>query len=158
MTWLKEKSPFSLVSFILGLFIVLFLLVPITESLAGAAPGLSTALTDQGTLNAIWNSFYCAFIATVFVLILGVPFAYLFVRNDFPGKKVLDSFIDMPILIPHNTSGIALLTVLGPTYPIGAAFSSIGIRFVDTIWGIIIAMAFVSAPFMIRSAQEAFLS
>jgi molybdate/tungstate transport system permease protein len=158
VTWLKEKSPFILVSFILGLLMVLFLVVPILGSLAGAVPGLSTALTDQGTLSAIWTSFYCAFIATLFVLILGVPFAYLFVRNEFHGKKVLDSFIDMPILIPHNTAGIALLTVLGPTYPIGAAFSSIGISFIDTVWGIVIAMAFVSAPFMIRSAQEAFLS
>ncbi len=158
MTWLKEKSLFVASSFILGLLLVLFLVVPILGSLAGALPGLSTALTDQGTLNAIWTSFYCAFIATVFVLVLGVPFAYLFVRNEFPGKKVLDSLIDMPILIPHNAAGIALLAVIGPNNPIGAAFSSMGINFIDTALGIILAMAFVSAPFMVRSAQEAFLS
>jgi molybdate/tungstate transport system permease protein len=158
LVWLKEKSLFIVFSFVLGLLMVLFLIVPILGSLASAFPGLSTALTDQGTLNAIWTSFYCAFIATVFVLVLGVPFAYLFVRNEFHGKKVLDSLIDMPILIPHNAAGIALLTVLGSSYPVGAAFSSIGINFVDTAWGIILAMAFVSAPFMIRSAQEAFLS
>ncbi len=137
---------------------VLFLLIPVLGSLASSAPGLPNALTDSRTLNAIWTSFYCAFIATLFMLILGVPFAYLFVRNEFPGKKILDSLIDMPILMPHNTAGIALLTILGPSYPFGAAFSSVGIGFVDTVWGVIIAMAFVSAPFMIRSAQEAFQS
>lgn len=158
MVWLKEKSPFIVVSFVLGLLMVLFLIVPILGSLANAFPGLPIALTDEGTLNAIWTSFYCAFIATVFVLVLGVPFAYLFVRNEFHGKKVLDSLIDMPILIPHNAAGIALLAVIGPGYPVGAALSSIGIKFIDTAWGIILAMAFVSAPFMIRSAQEAFLS
>ena len=89
MAWLKEKSPFIIVSFVLGLLMVLFLIVPILGSLANAFPGLSTALTDEGTLNAIWTSFYCAFIATVFVLVLGVPFAYLFVRNEFHGKKIL---------------------------------------------------------------------
>jgi molybdate/tungstate transport system permease protein len=115
-------------------------------------------LTNIQTLNAIWLSFYCAFLATVFMFILGVPFAYMFVRNEFPGKKILDSFIDLPILIPHNTAGIALLTVLGPAFPFGAAFSALGISFIDTAFGIIIAMAFVSAPFMIRSAQEAFAS
>lgn len=158
MTWLRDKSPFIAVSFVLGTLMVLFLVVPVVTSLASSASGLPTALTDPRTLSAIWTSFYCAFIATLFVLILGVPFAYLFVRKEFPGKRIVDSFIDMPILMPHNVAGIALLTLLAPNYPLGAAFSNIGIGFVDTVWGIIIAMAFVSAPFMVRSAQEAFAS
>ena len=158
MTWLKEKSPFIIVSFILGILLVLFLLVPIIGSIASGANGLPSALTDTRTLSAIWTSFYCAFIAMLLMLVLGVPFAYLFTRREFPGKKVLDSLIDMPILIPHNSAGIALLTILSPNYPIGSAFSSLGIGFIDTVWGIVAAMAFVSAPFMIRSAQEAFQS
>ncbi len=158
MLWLKEKSPFLLVSIVLGVLMVLFLAVPIIGSLISSAPGLSSAITDYRTLNAIWTSFYCAFIATMLMLILGVPFAYLFIRREFFGKKVLDSLIDIPILIPHNTAGIALLTVLAPNFPLGAAFASIGIGFIDSVWGIVAAMAFVSAPFMIRSAQEAFLS
>jgi molybdate/tungstate transport system permease protein len=158
LTWLKNNSPFIAASFILGTLLVLFLVIPVITSLASSAPGLPTALTDPRTLNAIGTSFYCAFIATLLMLLLGVPFAYLFVRREFPGKKVVDSFIDMPILMPHNTAGIALITLLGPAYPFAAAFSSVGIEFIDTIWGIIIAMAFVSAPFMVRSAQEAFLS
>ena len=129
-----------------------------TWNLGRFRPGLLGAFTDYRTLNAIFLSFYCAFIATVFLFFLGIPFAYLFVRKDFPGKKVLDSLLDIPLLIPHNAAGIALLTILGTSYPIGAAFSVIGIRFVDTVWGIIIAMAFVSAPFMVRGAQEAFIS
>ncbi len=156
--WLKESSPFIAISFLLGLGMVLFLLFPIVGALAGSVPTLSTALTDSRTLNAIWTSFYCAFIATILTFILGIPFAYIYARNDFRGKKILDSLIDIPILIPHNAAGIALLTVLGPNYPVGAIFSGMGIRFVDTVWGIVVAMAFVSAPFMIRSAQEAFNS
>jgi molybdate/tungstate transport system permease protein len=147
-----------MVSLVLSVIMVLFLLVPIVGSLVSSASGLPTALTDQRTLSAIWTSFYCAFIATALMLTLGVPFAYLFTRAEFPGKKMLDSLIDIPILIPHNTAGIALFTILAPSYPIGAAFAKLGIGFVDTIWGIVVAMAFVSAPFMIRSAQEAFSS
>ena len=79
-------------------------------------------------------------------------------HNSFPGKNILDSLIDIPILIPHNTAGIALLFVLAPESPVGGAFSALGISFLDTVWGIIVAMAFVSAPFMVRSAQEAFMS
>jgi molybdate/tungstate transport system permease protein len=158
LRWLKQSSPFILASLILGILMVLFIVVPITGTFANSAPGLLSALTDFRTLNAIWLSFYCAFLATILILVLGVPFAYLFVRNEFPGKNVLDSLIDIPILIPHNAAGIALLTILGPSYPIGAVFASIGIRFVDTVWGIVLAMAYVSAPFLIRSAQEAFMS
>lgn len=158
MAWLRQRSPFIIISAVLGVLMVLFLVVPILGSLGSAATGIIPALSNVQTLNAIWLSFYCAFLATVFMFILGVPFAYLFVRNEFRGKNVLDSLMDMPILIPHNTAGIALLAVLGPMSPIGAAFSTLGINFVDTVWGIVVAMAFVSAPFMIRSAQEAFLS
>lgn len=156
MVWLKNNSPFIAASFVLGVLLVLFLVIPIAGSLAGSAPGLGGALTDTRTLGAIWTSFYSAAIATLFMLVLGVPFAYLYVRNNFAGKRVLDSLIDVPILIPHNTAGIALLTVLSPNSPLGAGFNALGIGFIDTSWGIIVAMAFVSAPFMIRSAQEAF--
>ncbi len=158
MTWLKEKSPFILISFVLGVIMVLFILVPIVGSLANSATGVYSALESIQTINAIFTSFYCAFLATLLMLILGVPFAYLFVRKNFRGKKALDGLIDLPILIPHNTAGIALLSVVAPTFPIGAAFAALGISFIDTAWGIVIAMAFVSAPFMIRSAQEAFMA
>ena len=133
MSWIRQKSPFILISAVLGALMVLFLVVPIIASVGSAASGIIPALTDTQILNAIWLSFYCAFLATVFIFILGVPFAYLFVRNDFPGKNVLDSLMDIPILIPHNTAGIALITVLGPSYPFGAAFSALGINFVDTV-------------------------
>jgi molybdate/tungstate transport system permease protein len=113
---------------------VLFLLIPIVGSLVSSAEGIPNALTDQRTLSAIWTSFYCAFIATALMLLLGVPFAYLFTRTEFHGKKILDSLIDIPILIPHNTAGIALFAILAPSQPIGAAFARLGIGFVDTIW------------------------
>jgi molybdate/tungstate transport system permease protein len=158
MTWIKQKSPFIITSLVLSIILILFLLVPIIGSLASSATGIPGAIADQRTLGAIWTSFYCAFIATLLMLVLGIPFAFLFTRNKFPGKTVLDSLIDIPILIPHNTAGIALFTILAPNYPIGAAFSKVGLTFIDTTWGIVAAMAFVSAPFMIRSAQEAFSS
>lgn len=154
MAWLRERSPFIVLSAVLGLCLVLFLAIPLIGTLASSTPGLPTALTSYETLNAILTSFYCALVATVFTLTMGVPFAYLFVRTEFPGKRILDSLIDLPILIPHDAAGIALLIVLAPTFPIGMLFSGIGIKVIDTYWGIVLAMAFVSAPFMVRSAQE----
>lgn len=158
MGWLKERSPFIIFSTILGAGMVLFLAVPIVANLANSAATLSTAFSDVQTMNAIYLSFFCALLATGFTFLLGVPFAYVFTKYEFPGKKIIDSVIDLPILIPHNAAGIALLVVLGPHALIGGFFEGLGVSFVDTMLGIVVAMAFVSAPFMVRSAQEAFAS
>jgi len=158
MVWIKEKSPFILISTILGVLMILFLILPLVGSIGASLPNLPSAFTDARTLNAIFTSFYCALWATLVVFVMGVPFAYLLTRYDFPGKPLLDSAVDLPILIPHNAAGLALLSVLAPTSPIGRFFGMLGVGFIDTVFGIVVAMAFVSAPFLIRSAQEAFAS
>jgi molybdate/tungstate transport system permease protein len=158
MVWVREKSPFILVSTVLGALLVLFIIVPLIGSVGSSLPGLPAVFTDIQTLTAIFTSFYCAFLATAFVFILGVPFAYIFVKYDFTGKRFLDALIDLPILIPHNAAGLALVLVLAPTSPIGGVFSFFGVSFLDKPLGIVVAMAFVSAPFLIRSTQEAFES
>jgi molybdate/tungstate transport system permease protein len=156
MVWIKEKSPFILVSTVLGVLMVLFITIPLIGSVGSSLQGLPATFTDPQTLKAIFTSFYCALLATAIIFILGVPFAYVFVKYDFSGKHFLDAIIDLPILIPHNAAGLALVLVLAPSSPIGGVFRLFGVEFVDTFYGIIVAMAFVSAPFLIRSAQEAF--
>jgi molybdate/tungstate transport system permease protein len=154
---LKEKSPFIIFSAVLGGGMIVFLLLPL-GSLANSAGGIPAALVDSRTENAIFTSFYCALLATVFAFVLGVPLAYLFTRYEFRGKKLVDSLIDLPILIPHNAAGIALVAIFSSSSLIGGFFGQFGVHFIDTIFGVVVAMAFVSAPFMIRSAQEAFSS
>jgi len=156
MTWLKQMSPFIVVSSILGLVMALFIMMPVLAALANSAGGLQNALMSSVVTNAIFMSFYCALLATLFIFVFGVPFAYLLSKYEFPGKKAVDSLIDLPILIPHNAAGLALLLVLGRAYPVGSFFNRFGIGFLDTFFGVVAAMAFVSCPFMIRSAQEAF--
>jgi molybdate/tungstate transport system permease protein len=136
---------------------IVFLLLPF-GSLVSSAGGIPAALMDPRTENAIITSFYCALLATVFAFVLGVPLAYMFTRYEFRGKKLIDSLIDLPIIIPHNAAGLALIAILGSGSLIGGFFGRLGVSFVNTIFGIVVAMAFVSAPFMIRSAQEAFTS
>ena len=136
---------------------MVFLLLPL-GSLANSAGGIPAALVDPRTESAIITSFYCALLATIFAFFLGVPLAYLFTRYEFRGKKLIDSLIDLPILIPHNAAGIALIAIFSSSSLVGGIFGKFGVHFIDTIFGIVVAMAFVSAPFMIRSAQEAFTS
>jgi molybdate/tungstate transport system permease protein len=158
MGLLRGKSTFILISAVLGTVMILFLTIPVTVSLLNSVNGIPQAFIDIRTRAAITTSFICALLATLFSLFFGVPFAYLFTRYEFPGKNVINSVLDLPLLIPHNAAGIALLVVLSPKSVIGGMFSILGVSFLDSIYGIVAAMAFVSAPFMIRSVQDAFTS
>jgi molybdate/tungstate transport system permease protein len=99
---------------------------------------------------------YCGLLASLIGLILGVPLAYLLARLNFPGKSLVEGFIDVPIVVPHTAAGIALLFVFGGNFLMGKIFHLAGIDFVGSIAGIIIAMLFVSIPFLIDSAKESF--
>jgi molybdate/tungstate transport system permease protein len=154
---LRDRSRwFFIFSSLAGGLLFLFLVIPIFSSILASAAGIPEALMDQRVTEAIYLSVLSGFLATIISLILGVPLAYIFSRYRFSGKVILDSLVDLPILIPHNAAGIALLFLFGPRSSFGGVFNNLGIRFVDTISGIVLAMSFVSAPFMVRSAQDAF--
>ncbi len=142
---------------LLGLLVLLFIFMPLAKTIFSSSPSmLFETLLDDEVRSAIWLSIYTALLATVVGMIFGIPLAYILARFDFPGKKTIESLIDVPIVIPHTAAGIALLFVFGRKFAVGKAFSFIGINFVDSIAGIIIAMLFVSIPFLINSAKEGF--
>jgi molybdate/tungstate transport system permease protein len=142
---------------ILGLIIILFIAVPLGKMIFGSNPGiLLQTLTDPQVINSIWLTLYSALIATVVGCVLGVPLAYLLSRYNFRGKRILEGIIDIPIVVPHTAAGIALLFVFGRNFLVGKAFGSVGISFIDSVAGIVIAMLFVSVPFLINSAKEGF--
>ena len=117
---------------------------------------LLDTLLESEVRNAIWLSLYAALIATVVGSVLGVPLAYLLARSEFAGKKLVEGFIDVPIVVPHTAAGIALLFVFGRNFFAGKVFHVMGIDFVDSTAGIVVAMLFVSIPFLIDSAKEGF--
>jgi molybdate/tungstate transport system permease protein len=77
-------------------------------------------------------------------------------RVDFPGKRLIEGVVDVPVVVPHSAAGIALLMVFGRRSLLGKAFSIVGLRFVSAAPGIVIAMLFVSLPFLVDSAREGF--
>jgi molybdate/tungstate transport system permease protein len=91
-------------------------------------------------------------------MILGTPLAYVLARHDFRGKSVIESIIDVPVIIPHSVAGIALYALFMHRSAVGGAFQNIGIVFEDSLWGIVVAMLFVSAPFYVNAAREGFQS
>lgn len=142
---------------VIGAVAVFFIAVPIVGIfLRVGVGGLVEAWEDDNALQAIVLSMGAAFFATVLSILFGVPLAYFLARKNFFGKSLIESIIDLPIVVPHTVAGIALLMVFGANGFFGAPLESIGVRIADSMAGIVIAMMFVSAPFLINSAREGF--
>ena len=156
--WLGHHR-LTLVFTLLGLVLFLFIIVPLAKMLLSSVsePDIFLdTITDPQVTGAIWLTLYAALIATLAGFLLGIPLAYFLARHDFPGKKLIEGLIDVPIVVPHTAAGIALLFVFGRNFAVGKAFGALGIEFIDSTAGIVIAMLFVSIPFLVNSAKDGF--
>jgi len=147
----------KLIFLLLGTLILAFIAVPILKMVFASNPViLLDTLFDAEVAASIVLTLYAALIATAIGFLLGVPLAYLLARTRFPGKRLIEGLIDLPIVVPHSAAGIALLFVFGRNFFMGRAFESMGVQFLDSLAGIVIAMLFVSVPFLIDSAKVGF--
>jgi molybdate/tungstate transport system permease protein len=141
----------------LGLLLVLFVACPLLRTVASSSPVIIwEALLEAEVRSAILLTFYSSALATTIAFVTGVPLAYLLARVEFPGKRLVEGIIDVPIVVPHSAAGIALLMVFGRRSLLGKAFGLVGLRFVSAAPGIVIAMLFVSLPFLVDSARRGF--
>jgi molybdate/tungstate transport system permease protein len=141
----------------LSAFLVLFIVGPLLRLLLLATPeSLSEAFRDPELRDSIALTVLTASAATLIAALLGVPLAYLLARRSFPGRRIVQGLIDLPVVIPHPVAGIALLLFLGRRSELGGALAGIGLEFVSHVPGIVVAMLFVSAPILVSGAREAF--
>jgi molybdate/tungstate transport system permease protein len=141
----------------LSAFLVLFIVGPLLRLLLLASPqSLGEALGDVELRDSIVLTIVTASVATLIGIALGVPLAYLLARRSFPGRRIVQGLIDLPVVIPHPVAGIALLLFLGRRSELGGALATIGLEFVSQVPGIVVAMLFVSAPILVSGAREAF--
>ena len=153
----RKPDTMSIVFIVLAVLILLFIFVPPLKTIISSSPGtLWNTLLDEEVYSSILLTIYAALIATLLGLFLGVPLAYLLARREFWGKRFLEGLIDIPIVIPHSAVGVALLFVFGSNFLAGKIFHGIGIGFFNSVAGVVIAMMFVSIPFLIDSAKEGF--
>ncbi len=139
---------------------VLFLAVPLV---ALAFTALTTGdlggrLTAESTIAALRLSLITSSLTLVLALLLMTPLAYLLARADFPGKRVVDSLIDLPLVLPPTVAGVALLVAFGRRGWIGEPLQAAGIEIAFTTAAVVVAQLFVSAPFLARSLKAGFES
>ena len=109
--------------------------------------------TDARVLAALRLSFGAAFGAAIVNLVMGTLVAWVLVRYDFPFKRVLDAVVDLPFALPTAVAGISLAAIYAPNGLVGQFLAPLGIKVAFTPLGVLVALTFVSLPFVVRTVQ-----
>jgi sulfate/thiosulfate transport system permease protein len=137
----------------LGLLVIIPLAALMIKASGVGLGGFFNILMEPRVLAAFRLSFGAAFIAATINAVFGLLLAWVLVRYSFPGKKIIDAFVDFPFALPTAVAGIALTAMYSKNGWIGSFFDDYGIRIAFTPVGIIIALTFIGLPFVVRTVQ-----
>lgn len=112
-------------------------------------------VTDPRVVASYRLTFGAALAGASINTVLGVIVAWTLVRYDFPGRRVLDSLVDLPFALPTAVSGIALTAIYAPGGWLGQWLEPIGIKAAFSPLGVMIALTFIGLPFVVRTVQPA---
>ena len=110
-------------------------------------------ITRRRVLSSFYVSFITALIASVINGVMGLIIAWVLVRYEFPGKKIMDGMLELPFALPTAVAGISLTSLTSDNGLIGSFFARFGIRIAYTKVGITFALIFVGIPFVARAVQ-----
>ena len=134
-----------------------FLFVPLLSVFVSMPPGeLFEKLNTQISYQALYLSLGTTIIALIIIILLGTPVAYWLAKSHFWGNRVVRVLIQMPIVSPPAVAGVGLLLIFGRIGWLGSTLSFFGLSFSFNIQAVIMAQVFISAPFYISSAMQAF--
>jgi sulfate transport system permease protein len=146
--WRRSGRPLAVG--VVGLWLSVVVLLPLAAltatALSGGIGAFWAAVTEPAALAALWVTVWVSAVVAVVNAVMGTIVAWVLVRDDFPGKRVVDSVIDLPFALPTIVASIVLLTLYGPNSPIGVHLNA-------TQPGLVVALAFVTLPFVVRSVQ-----
>lgn len=134
--------------------IVLIPLASVMVSTLKLRPAEFWSLITKPTVrHAFATSIGCSFIAALINSVFGVIIAWVLVRYEFPGKRILDGCIELPFALPTSVAGITLSKMYSENGILGAPLAKLGIKVSYTHLGLVIALVFVGIPFVIRAVQ-----
>jgi molybdate transport system permease protein len=137
-----------------GLFL-LFLGLPVVALVARAVAGtsLADAVTARVVVDALVLSLLTTSISLVVTVAVGTPVALLLARRRFRGSALVETIVDLPIVLPPSVAGLALLLLLGRRGLLGDPLEALGLTIPFTTLAVVLAQVFVAAPFYVRSAR-----
>lgn len=135
----------------------LIVLIPLASVMVSALklrPAEFWSLITKPTVrHAFASSIGCSFIAALINSVFGVIIAWVLVRYEFPGKRILDGCIELPFALPTSVAGITLSKMYSENGILGTPLAKLGIKVSYTHLGLVIALVFVGIPFVIRAVQ-----
>ncbi|MGD9545146.1 MAG: sulfate ABC transporter permease subunit CysT [Methylocystis sp.] len=115
--------------------------------------GLYAIASEPRVAAALRTTFFISFAAAVVDLFFGLIVAWTLTRYDFPGRRLLDAFVDLPFALPTAVAGISLAALYSPNGWFGASLADFDIKIAFTRWGILVALVFIGLPFVVRTVQ-----
>lgn len=110
-------------------------------------------LREPVVLDALRLSLVTSVASTGLVVALGLPVAHQLASREFPGKRLIELLVDLPMVLPPTVAGVALLTAFGRAGLAGGVLHAVGVSLPFTTLGVVVAQAFVAAPFFIRATR-----
>lgn len=138
----------------LSVMLLLPLLAVVSDGLSGGLTGMWSDISRPAAWAALQLSIWTAALMTVINTVMGVLTAYVLVRYKFPGRSFLNTIIDIPFAIPTLVAGLMLVVLYGPQTALGSLLKAqLGLQIIFAPPGIILALLFVSFPFVVRTVQ-----
>jgi molybdate transport system permease protein len=136
-----------------------FLVVPLLALLLRLEwGGLWASLSSPVVAQALALSMATSLTATALAVCFGAPLAYLLARRRFRGRTLVDTLIDLPMVLPPSVAGIALLMAFGRRGLIGGPLATLGISISFTEAAVVLAQCFVAAPYFVKAAAAGFVA
>jgi molybdate transport system permease protein len=140
--------------------LVLFIVIPLGALIWRAIvdPAFWPSMTKPVVMEALWVTLITTVATLVVSIAMGTPLAYLLARRQFPGKWLIETITDLPLVLPPVTAGVALLMAFGRRGVLGPQLEVLGIELPFTVSAVVMAQVFVAGPFYIRGAKLGFAS
>jgi molybdate transport system permease protein len=150
--WSSRPSPLILA---LAALAVAFLALPVAALLLRTltSGAVLSALGERALLDALWLSLATTAVSLAVVIVLGTPLAVVLARTRFRGSTLVETLVDLPIVLPPSVAGLALLFAFGRRGALGPGLELAGIGLPFTTLAVVVAQVFVAAPFYIRAAR-----
>lgn len=113
------------------------------------------AILDPRVIASLRVSFGASLLAATLNAVFGSILAWVLVRYDFPGKRIVDAMVDLPFALPTAVSGIALATIFAGNGWLGSILEPLGIEVANSLLGIVVALTLIGLPFIVRTLQPA---
>lgn len=131
-----------------------FLVIPVVGIFVHQSPReLLSSLDDPSARDALWLSLQTTLMALALILLVGTPTAWFLATRRFRGRALVQTLIELPVVLPPAVAGVALLVTLGPKGLLGDVVED---SLVLQTAGVVVALTFVAAPFYIRQAEASF--